>query len=408
MTESNIENIGELIVVEHKSLPILFSEGKADILVDEIEKKVRSFVPDIETIKGRKDIASLSHKIARSKTLLDNAGKQLTADWKAKSKLVDQERSRVWARLESLQEEIRKPLTEYENIEKERKDDHQCALGKFRTILVEEIINCNGEILALERGIESSSLLFNSRDWEEFTDQATELYQKTILTLKEKIANKKVQIETQKREEAERLLREEIERRLREEQAIRERDQEIARQDIENEKRQQIAREVAERERLREEKKKAEDRIIKAEQDRLQDIEKHKAEKIALEEKAKRDIEEAIQRERGIIRGTISKDEGRPIELLPNQVQEWKRINQETMPDSINVSTIEGIKGTYLIWDEPVSQKSKPINIYAVIDRETKEIMGIYFSNERANESIGQVFMDYTHTSDKFIIEEHR
>jgi hypothetical protein len=295
MTESNIENIGELIVVEHKTLPILFSEGKADILVDEIEKKVRYFVPDIETQKGRKDIASLAHKIARSKTLLDNAGKQLTADWKAKAKLVDQERSRVWERLEALQDEIRMPLTEYEEKEKQRKDEHQWALGKFKTILMVELVENPITIFSLERAIEQTSIFFNSREWEEFSEQACELHEKTILILKEKLANKKTEIETQKREEAERQLKEEQEKREREEQLIKEAVERAARR-VEEEARQaakeesakakaQQEKELREKQRIEREKQEAEERAIQAKKDRLEVIERGKAEKIAIKEK---------------------------------------------------------------------------------------------------------------------------
>ncbi len=38
--------------------------------------------PDIDTRKGRKAIASLAAKVARSKTYLDGLGKDLVAGWK--------------------------------------------------------------------------------------------------------------------------------------------------------------------------------------------------------------------------------------------------------------------------------------------------------------------------------------
>jgi len=217
MQDTNIESIGELIVIEHKTLPLLFSEGKASEIVDDIEKKVRSFVPDIGTPKGRKDISSLAYKIARSKTIMDDAGKTLTADWKARAKAIDQERSRIWSRLEALQEEIRKPLTEYENKEKQRKNDHQWELGKFKTIIMIAIVESHATIESLEKGMKETNALFNSRDWEEFTDQAKELYNTTLTALNEKLLNKKIEIETQKREEAERKLKEERDRIEREE-----------------------------------------------------------------------------------------------------------------------------------------------------------------------------------------------
>lgn len=297
--------IGELIVVEHKTLPILFSEGKADSLVDEIEKKVRSFVPDIETTKGRKDIASLAYKIARSKKILDDAGKQLTSDWKAKAKLVDQERSRVWERLENLQDEIRSPLTDYENKEKQRIYDHQINLNLFKDFLNKGATTSN--IDDLEQSIIGCDGIFD-REWEEYTDQAKDLHEKCILILKEKIANKKIEIEIKKREE--------VERKLKEEQGQRENEARIAKEAAEKalriaEEKERLAaerealmvkaqqeKEVREKQRIELERQEEKERAIKAEKDRLESIERAKAEKLEIEQKAKQDIEEAIKRDR--------------------------------------------------------------------------------------------------------------
>jgi len=210
MQDTNIESIGELIVVEHKTLPVLFSEGKASAIVDDIEKKVRSFVPDIDTAKGRKEISSLAYKIARSKKIMDDAGKTLTADWKARAKVIDQERSKIWSRLEALQEEIRKPLTEYEEKERQRVESHRRSLDHFKTLLQAGI---NWTLIdQMEKGISAIKDHFESRDWEEYQDQAKELCEKCDLILKEKLSNKKLEIETQKREEAERQLVKERER----------------------------------------------------------------------------------------------------------------------------------------------------------------------------------------------------
>ncbi|HBQ2024816.1 TPA: hypothetical protein L9334_004449, partial [Klebsiella pneumoniae] len=70
--------------------------------------------PDVTTKKGRDAIASMAHKVARSKTYIDNAGKDLVAELKALPKQIDESRRVVRERLDALKDEVRRPLTEWE------------------------------------------------------------------------------------------------------------------------------------------------------------------------------------------------------------------------------------------------------------------------------------------------------
>ncbi len=83
----------ELVIFDQQSINavVLFTEPeKLDKTLKDIKEKVMAFVPDTSTAKGRKDIASLAYKVAQSKTWLDNCGKNLVAEWKEKSKKVDE------------------------------------------------------------------------------------------------------------------------------------------------------------------------------------------------------------------------------------------------------------------------------------------------------------------------------
>ncbi|HCC4816616.1 TPA: hypothetical protein M5M69_005037, partial [Citrobacter freundii] len=63
---------------------------------------------------GRDAIASMAHKVARSKTYIDNAGKDLVAELKALPKQIDESRRIARERLDALKDEVRRPLTEWE------------------------------------------------------------------------------------------------------------------------------------------------------------------------------------------------------------------------------------------------------------------------------------------------------
>lgn len=98
----------------------LFSEKGLDPVLEEIKQKIKEFVPEVETPKGRKSIASFAYKIAQSKTFIDNAGKSLVEKQKAQIKLIDSERKRARDFLDEQKILVRKPLTDWEEAEKER------------------------------------------------------------------------------------------------------------------------------------------------------------------------------------------------------------------------------------------------------------------------------------------------
>lgn len=99
---------------------ILTTPEKFDDLIGRIRKEVAEFVPDLTTATGRKAIASLAYKVARTKTALDDAGKELNADKRKEIDAVDAVRRDVRAKLDDLSAQARKPLDEWEAKEAER------------------------------------------------------------------------------------------------------------------------------------------------------------------------------------------------------------------------------------------------------------------------------------------------
>lgn len=110
-----MSEIMDLVVIEKKNAMAVFTNNdQLDPLIEAIEKEARSLVPDVTTKKGRDAIASMAYKVARSKTYIDNAGKDLVAELKALPKQIDESRRVVRERLDALKDEVRRPLTEWE------------------------------------------------------------------------------------------------------------------------------------------------------------------------------------------------------------------------------------------------------------------------------------------------------
>lgn len=110
-----MSEVTDLVVIEKQNAMAVFTtKEQLDPIIEVIEKEARSLVPDVSTRKGRDAIASMAHKVARSKTYIDNAGKDLVAELKALPKQIDESRRIVRERLDALKDEVRKPLTEWE------------------------------------------------------------------------------------------------------------------------------------------------------------------------------------------------------------------------------------------------------------------------------------------------------
>ncbi|HXS04855.1 MAG TPA: hypothetical protein VN731_10290 [Rhodanobacter sp.] len=103
-----------LIPLESINAVEVFTGPNLDDLLAKIRQETASIVPDVSTAGGRKEIASLAYKVARSKTTIDDAGKSLVEDWKNQAKVVDAARKKARDYLDALKDEVRKPLDDWE------------------------------------------------------------------------------------------------------------------------------------------------------------------------------------------------------------------------------------------------------------------------------------------------------
>lgn len=118
------------------SVEDLFIDGKIiDAVLDDIDRIARQTPADLTTAKGRKSIASTAHKVARSKVYLDDIGKVLVADWKAKAAMVDATRRKIRERLDGLKADIRRPLDDWEAAEEQRLERCKAEEQRIRELI---------------------------------------------------------------------------------------------------------------------------------------------------------------------------------------------------------------------------------------------------------------------------------
>ena len=231
----------QLVVIEPTSAVALFTEGQgvAELLAD-IRQKATSLVPDITTAKGRKEVASIAHAVARTKTYLDGLGKEQTDKFKEIPKRIDANRKQIRDTLDALKDEVRAPLTQYEAAEEARVAALQSRLARLNELGSSASI----EIAAADLQVMLNEVEQNALDdtWQELLPQATvakELAAKRLgeaLAARQKYEAEQAELEQlrQKQAEQDRIDRE----RLIAEQAA-----EQARREEEN--RQRLEREAA-------------------------------------------------------------------------------------------------------------------------------------------------------------------
>jgi hypothetical protein len=103
-----------VLAEETTALQVFTAAGGLDPIVQEAKEHVAGFKHDLSTGAGRKRTASLSAKVAKLKVRLDDMGKDVIADAKAKVKLVDASRKGMRDELDELKILARKPLTDWE------------------------------------------------------------------------------------------------------------------------------------------------------------------------------------------------------------------------------------------------------------------------------------------------------
>ena len=109
-----------MIILENSNPKELFVMNGLDAFIAKIREEVANAPKDISTEAGRKEIASLAYKIAKSKTALVKLGKESVDEYQKIIKSVTAERNRGEAALQEIQDNVRKPLTDWENADKAR------------------------------------------------------------------------------------------------------------------------------------------------------------------------------------------------------------------------------------------------------------------------------------------------
>jgi len=124
----------ELEAIEKMVPAQLFKAKAIGTLLKAIEIEATAQVPDVDTPAGRDAIKSLAYKVARSKTTIDDIGKNFVAEQKAAIATIDGVRKVARDFLDILKVTVRQPLTDWEEAEQKRIDRLTTAIDAIRTL----------------------------------------------------------------------------------------------------------------------------------------------------------------------------------------------------------------------------------------------------------------------------------
>ena len=290
----------EIAVLENTEIQLAFtSPNGIDILLEKVRKEAASEVPDLTTKKGRDRIASLAYKVSKTKTLVDDFGKELVSEEKKRLALIDADRKKWRDECDKLRDEIRKPLTDWEQAESDRVQRHRDAIQQLRG-LAPQAMGANSEtIIGLIAQAESVTL---GDHWQEFSAEAGKAKDETLTVLRLDLQRRQ-QYESEQaelarlREESARREQEDRDRRIAEEAAAKARADAEAAARAEREAIEAKARaeqEAAERARIASEQAEARAKA-EAEAAKLREQEAERR-RIESEERAKREAQEAAER----------------------------------------------------------------------------------------------------------------
>lgn len=129
------------LTTETTAVAVLTDEAQQAEFLRKIREKTAELIPDVTTKKGRDEIKAMAFKVVKTRTFIDAARKRLTEEWRDKVKVADAAGKKIRDELEAIEEEVRRPLTEWEAAEKaraERAEQENEILRKHAVVLADE------------------------------------------------------------------------------------------------------------------------------------------------------------------------------------------------------------------------------------------------------------------------------
>ena len=300
------------------NLQKLFTEEGINEIISAIKSEVKDFKADISTKEGRAEIVSMAFKIAKCKAPIKNLASELKEESKKLIDGVNSQWNRYEKEMDTLRDEIRKPVDEIEAEEKRILQEKHDRLNQIEATINPFVASSVAGCQELMQDLEN---VFNF-NWGDFKFKAEEKFNQAKNYLQSQL-EKNIKNEAQEAE-LQQLKKE------KEEREKKDREEQIAREAVENARIEAKAREK----RIEQEKIDAENRAKEAERLRIEQAKIAENNRILAEKKAKEDAEkavaEAIERERNRVE-TEKRKEAEALEKREANKKHQAKIHNEAL-----------------------------------------------------------------------------
>jgi hypothetical protein len=192
MNTDTAEHIVDLVEIPEADAKNVFETPRSkdgnhpiDPILASVRAVIDQFAADVSTPGGRKQIASMAHRISKAKAAIERAGKQVADEAKKVPKIIDANRKHAKDLLDEWHDEVRKPLNKWEASEEQR--------VKAITDRVAEIEAAGENIRDLpsseisERIKIINDTTINEKLFEEYAGAATEIRSTVLAMLEEQL-----------------------------------------------------------------------------------------------------------------------------------------------------------------------------------------------------------------------------
>lgn len=176
------------ILAEFEANPaiVLLDEAKAAAFYAACVAEVEAHTPDLTTKKGRDAITSLATKIRNRKAAIDKVRLSLTKGWRDQTDAVNAAGNLAKAKYQALEDRARKPLTDWEAAEADKKRRAEAA---FRFLQDAPVVLMNDTAATLEARLQAVRDFLLPNDFEpEHRDACERLRDTAIKALTTAIA----------------------------------------------------------------------------------------------------------------------------------------------------------------------------------------------------------------------------
>lgn len=200
--------------ISEDNAPLIYVTDGLKPFIERVRSEVTGEVPDLSTKKGRDRIASLAAKVSKSKVAVEKPGRDYLKRLKDQPRIVEAELREFVNSMDALRDEVRKPLTDWEDKEAARVADFEERIAQLKDFAV---VSDELSAAGIQVQVDNLQAIDITESWQEFEAEAHRVKAASLETLQQLLSKR--QAHEAQQAELERLREEQAAQAQREREA---------------------------------------------------------------------------------------------------------------------------------------------------------------------------------------------